>query len=409
MAVAVDRRKSVVTLREMPGPVGDDDDHDDLDDPEDTPESLGSPPHPLDRVWRHPSELPLVPVPRVSSRAPRPALRHFWVALTAAGAGAVAVVVILAAFGVFDNGTNAPNPQVAAVQQHDEAVAKLVADIAPSIVAVTVIGPDGARRGSGVCVRHAGEVLTSDRLVRNARHISITTSDDRTLNATVRGQDPTTDLALLRVTGDLEAAPAADEALRAGDSVLAVGTASVGSKDPWIGAGIVASTEAVVSNLGGPAMDGMIATNAWPGKDGFGGALLDRQGGVAGILIAPIMGDNATYAVPIAFAGEIADQLSTKGTAAHGWLGVTGQDINGAPTVTGIRANGPAARAGIHVGDVVVSIGERDVLTMGEVTAAVSWYDPHASIPIKLRRAGTLVKANVTLGTAPRNAMTLGA
>jgi S1-C subfamily serine protease len=295
------------------------------------------------------------------------------------------------------------------VKQKDEAVAQLVADVAPSIVAVSVLTPEGARRGTGVCVRHAGDVLTSDRLVRGARRVTVTTSDGQTQTATVRGHDPTTDLALLRVTGGLDAAPVAGNALRAGDSVIAVGTSSVGGKDPWIGTGIVASTEGVVSNLGGPAMDGMIATNAWAGKDGLGGALLDRQGGVAGILIAPIMGDSSSYAVPIAFAGEIADQLSTKGTAAHGWLGVTGKDVAGAPTLTGTTANGPAARAGIRAGDVVVSVGERIVTTMGEVTAAVSWYDPHATVGIKVRRAGTLVKAEVTLGTAPPNAMVVGA
>lgn len=410
MAVAADRRKTVVTLREMPGPAGDEhDDHDDLDDPEDAPESLGSPPHPLDRVWRHPSELPLVPVPRPLPRTSKRDLRHFWVALTAAGAGAVAVVVILAAFGVFDNGTHPPNPQVEAVRQKDEAVAQLVADIAPSIVAVSVLGPDGARRGTGVCVRHAGEVLTSERLVRGARNVTITASDGRVLNATVRGRDPTTDLALLRVKGSLEAASVADDALRAGDSVIAVGTSSVGGKDPWIGTGIVASVEGVVAGLGGPAMDGMIATTAWPGKDGIGGALLDRQGGVAGILIAPLQGDNSTYAVPIAFAGEIADQLSAKGSAVHGWLGVTGKDVNGAPTITGLTDSGPAAHAGLRAGDVVVSVGERAVTTMGEVTAAVRWYDPHATVAIKVRRADTLVKTQVTLGATPPNAMNMGA
>jgi putative serine protease PepD len=191
--------------------------------------------------------------------------------------------------------------------------------------------------------------------------------------------------------------------------VLAVGTSSTGGKDPWIGTGIVASVDGVVAQLGGPSMDGLIATGASPGKAGMGGALLDRQGSVAGILVAPVLGDPSTYAVPIGFAAEIAEQLGTTGAAAHGWLGVQGTDTAGTPTVTGMTPQGPAERAGIRAGDVVVLVGDRPVTTMGEVTAAIRWYEPGAEVIVKVRRGTALVNVEVKIGTAPANAALMGA
>jgi S1-C subfamily serine protease len=390
----------------MPGPAGDenddlDDEHDEHDDEHDDVESLGSPPHPLDRVWRHPSELPAVP-PRPRVSAPKRDVGHFWVSLAAAGAGAVATVVILAAFGVFDNGTTQA-PRAQQIIKEDAAVAKLAADIAPSIVAVSAIAPAGARHGSGVCFRRSGDILTSDRLVRDATRVTVTINDGTVRQAKVVGHDPATDLALLRVTSGLQAAPVAESPLHAGDSVLAVGAATGTGETPWIGEGIVSSTDGVVAQLGGPWMDGLVATDAKAGRSGSGGALLDRQGAVAAIVVTPIDGDDANYAVPIDAATDIAEELGTRGVAAHGWLGVRGADVNGAPMVTTMQAHGPADQAGIHRGDVVVAVGGRAVDTMGEVTAAVRWYKPNATVAIKVRRANALVDVNVKMGSAAMN------
>jgi putative serine protease PepD len=413
----------------MPGPAGDEhDEHDDHDrleahddhdhDAEEADEHeapLGRPPHPLDRVWRHPSELPSdVPSPgtarpglaRRRSREPR----LISVALAAAGAGALLTVVVLAAFGVLDDDVAPPETQrEVRVASDDAAVARLAAEIAPSIVGVAVLAPDGVRRGSGVCVRHSGDILTSERLVRGAQQVTVTTNEGDVRVATVRGRDPATDLALLQVDDGLPAAPVAQGSLRAGDTVLAVGAANGHGGQPWLGDGIVASVDGVVAQPSGPAMNGLIATNASPGKTGVGGALLDRQGTVVGIVLGPVDGDDSTYALPIGRAARVAEQLTVHGVAAHGWLGIEGGDPSGAPVVTALTENGPAHRAGVEVGDVVVAIGEREVLTMGEVTAAIRWHAPRATVPIKVQRGEDLVRLEVTVGATPREAMLAGA
>jgi putative serine protease PepD len=334
----------------------------------------------------------------------------FWTALAAAGAGAVATLAILAAFGLFsDEVVDPPTRRAERAADNAAAVARLASDIAPSIVTVSVVTPDGPRRGSGVCVRHGGDILTSDKLVRGASAVTITTSDGEVRNAEVRGHDPTTDLALLHVDNGVRAAPISDGAVRAGDTVLVVGAPSATGKPPWIGDGIVASVDGLVAQLDGVAMDGLIATSASPGKTGLGGALLDRRGFVAGIVLAPVDGDATTYVVPIGAAAKVADELNERGAAEHGWLGAQGRDSNAGPTVTALTANGPAARAGIQEGDVLLAIAGREVMSMGEVIATVRWHDPRAIVSVKVRRGGELRKFDVTVGATPAESVLAGA
>jgi serine protease DegQ len=284
------------------------------------------------------------------------------------------------------------------VRVEDQAVATLAAQVAPSIVTVAASTPGGARRGSGVCVRHAGDILTSARLVRGASEVLVTTHDGMTHVAKVIGHDAATDLALLRIDTSVQAASISDEAVQAGDSVLAVAGADDSDKEPWIGDGIVSSIDSSVAEAGGPTMDGLIATNASPGRMGLGGALLDRQGQVAGILLAPVSNDASTYAVPIALAARIANELDEHGVAVHGWLGVNGTDVYGEPVVTAMTANGPAAKGGMRVGDVLRAIDGTPVITMADVTAAVRWYQPNTKVVVKVERGKVLFNMAVVLG-----------
>jgi putative serine protease PepD len=376
----------------MPGAAGDDrDDHDD-----EGPEDFSAPPHPLDRLWRHPSELPAMGTVAAPPRRPRTRTTVF-IAVAAAGVGAVATVAVLAAFGMLESQVKEV-PQLERVQVADAAVARLAANISPSIVTISAVAPDGIRRGSGVCVRHDGDILTSDHLVRDALSVSVTTSDGMTHTATVHGHDPVTDLALVHVDGALPAAPVAEDSVRPGDTVLIIGAADAGGSTPWIGDGIVASVSESVSQLGGPSMDGLIATNASPGREGVGGALLDRSGDVAGIVLSPISGDPTTYAVPMTVAAPVADELSIRGVATHGWLGVQGSDTNFGPMVRTMSPLGPAAVAGIRAGDVIVSISGLPVDTVGDVAAAIRWYRPGAAVVVKVRRNDQLVNLTVHLG-----------
>ena len=164
----------------------------------------------------------------------------------------------------------------------------------------------GARTGSGVCIRHAGQVLTSDRLVAGASRIEIVTSDGKVQTAGVIGRDPVSDLALLSIDGALDAADLAGAAgsLHVGEPVYAVGADSSGT--PWVSEGIVSSLAGKVAS-NATTMSGLIESNAVTEPAVAGGALLDSQGRVAGILMTPVDGHPATVAVPIRFASRVAD------------------------------------------------------------------------------------------------------
>src|SRR5262249_23333725 len=87
------------------------------------------------------------------------------------------------------------------------------------------------------------------------------------------------------------------------------------------------------------------------------------------------------------------------GVAVHGWLGVNGTDQHGEPVVTAMTADGPAAKGGMRVGDVLRAIDGTSVITMADVTAAVRWYQPNTRVVVKVERRKVLVNIRVVLGT----------
>jgi putative serine protease PepD len=368
-------------------------------DEADDDDASGGPPHPLDRVWFHPSELS-------GYMAATPTRRgglEWSLAGVAALLGAVVTVLVLALAGGLDGDTpRLTSSHLTAVGGSGGDVANVVELAAPSILAVRVLTPLGAATGSGVALGRT-QVLTSATLLAGAAPdaVTVSTSDGRVLDATIAGTDADTDLALLMVKTRhgahlTPARLAATDPLVVGQAVVALGIA--GGDHKWTGTGVINALDRLVSTSTGAELPGLMETDVQPGDSVGGGALLDASGAVIGILVRSAPGT----ALPIDVARDIADQLATSGRAHHGWLGVdtvdAGDRPGGGARVTAVVAGGPADAAGIAVGDVIVVVGTDRVSDTPDLMAAVARRRPGDPVGITLWRSSKRVHRDVDLG-----------
>ncbi|MGQ0824610.1 MAG: S1C family serine protease [Actinomycetota bacterium] len=368
--------------------------HDDEDGRDE--EFAGGPPHPLDRLWLHPTELATRALPRPRRAVPWAAV----VPLVAGLLGAVITVAGLAALGAFDDADESPGAaDIEQVAAGDAALARVVDAVGNGLVLVTATDAAGPRRSSGVCLRHRGEILTSARTVGDAQEVTVRNADGETMTAIVAGRDLTTDLALIVVDRPLHAVPLAETTAVAGDSVWVVGARPSGTRQPWISGGIVASTDALVASDTGPTTAGLLESDALATAWAAGGALIDRTGAVTGIVVAPTEGRATSYAVPIDLAVTIARALREAGEYAHGSLGVVGIDTPAGPTVTDVPPESAAARAGLAIGDIVTSVAGDEVINMGEVMARVRTLRPGRVAKLEILRAGAPMTMDVELSS----------
>jgi putative serine protease PepD len=413
VTAAVANAKGVVTLEFVSS--GGEEHDDDMrggsdDDGPDLPR--GALPDRLDRIWLHPSELsPLAAASTTTTRT-----RPMWATTLVAGAaGAILTLAVLGAIGALNRSSDhTADPGVVPTSAPIPSPQAVAIAVAHSVVAVSAHAPDGTRRGSGVCVRQSGEILTSDRLVGDATKVDVTTSDGVVHPARILGRDSTTDLVLLSVaTGSGPApgtqtqpaltvakavpAPFSSSTPQAGDTVWIVGAPGPGDSSPWMSSGLVSSTDGLVAVSSGPTTSGLLETAAASSSASSGGALVNRAGDVTGIVLAPVGDDRMTYAVPIATALAIANDLRSHGYAEHGALGINGIDAADGPTVTNVIEGGPAARAGVHVGDVVESVDNHEVYSMDDVMALVRHDQPGQPVVVELQRGTRTITVSAKL------------
>jgi S1-C subfamily serine protease len=385
------------------------DDHHEGDDDE-AGDDLESPasrrlPDPLDRLWVHPTELSALgaafagPGPRRNEGRRR---SRVWVAPALAGAaGAIVTIVVLGVVGAFNNNStdSANSPAADATTAHVPTPAETIARLAPSIVAVVAVDGKGARHGSGVCVRHGSQVLTSTRVVGDAATVQVVTSDGTHHAARVAGRDRVTNLALLDLDGDTEmpAAPLAGTMPTTGAPVWIVGSAR-GATSPWMSHGMASSTDALLTSSEGPTLAGLLEIDGASNASVVGGALVDASGSVAGIVLGRVNGSATVYAVDIGVAVDVAHQLDADGVARHGELGVSGIDTPTGPMIVKMPRHGAAAQAGIRVDDRVESVDGRAVSTVGDLIAVVRSLHPGDTAVVDLRRGKSSVEARVRLG-----------
>lgn len=271
--------------------------------------------------------------------------------------------------------------------------------------------------GSGFVISKDGYILTNHHVVNNASEIIVKLKDRRELVAKLVGSDESTDVALIKVeANDLPVVSiGSPEQLQVGEWVLAIGT-------PF---GFEQSvTAGIVSAKGRSLPDGnyvpFIQTDVAINPGNSGGPLFNMHGQVVGInsqiysRSGGYMG--LSFAIPIDVAMNVAEQIKTKGKVSRGWLGVQIQDVtrqlaesfgmdrpHGA-LVAKVIPGGPAEKAGIQIGDIIVDFNGHVIETSGELPPLVGMFGVNENASIKIIRQGNKEDLNVKIGLLPPQA-----
>jgi len=309
-----------------------------------------------------------------------------------------------------------------AVSSDGQPVEAAAQKILPSVVNVAVsatasgpFGPStGSGIGSGIIIRSDGYILTNNHVVEGATDITVRLGT-QDFAARVVGTDPSSDLAVINVakTGLPAATIGSSSALKVGETVVAVG--SPFGLDKTVTSGIVSALHRSNLSDGTTAYTNLIQTDAAINPGNSGGALVDLAGTVVGIntLIQSTSGASAGigFAIPIDYAKGIADQLIAGKTVQHPFLGISGLTVDAAfaeqyklPVKSGaivqdIVAGSPASKAGLKVGDIIVSADGASVTSFEELLSAIRNSAIGKEIALEVVRDGKHVKITATLGS----------
>ncbi len=246
---------------------------------------------------------------------------------------------------------------------YSQAVSSAAAKAGPSVVFLEIITARGRRgSGSGFVFASGGLILTNSHVVRAAADIAVTFPDGRRFEAVKVGDDPPTDLAVVRV-------PAADPPpLALGDSSkLLPGQLVVALGNPlgfqWtLTAGVVSALGRSMRSDSGRLIEGIIQTDAALNPGNSGGPLVSSAAEVVGVNTAVILGaQGICFAVPSNTARFVSERLLRDGRVRRAWLGLAAQAGAGGVMVIDVQPGSPAAKAGVRPGDVLTAFGEAPI------------------------------------------------
>lgn len=269
--------------------------------------------------------------------------------------------------------------------------------------------------GSGVIVSSDGYILTNNHVVRNAQKITVILGDEEKYDAEVIGTDPQSDVAVIKIDGSGFAAATLGDSdnIRVGQWVIAVG-------NPFqlmhtVTAGIISARGR--SDIGLAEYEDFIQTDASINPGNSGGALCDLQGRVIGIntAISSPTGTNVGigFAIPIKMAQGIMQQLIDNGKVTRGYIGIIPQDINetlakamnldssNGALVGDVEADGPAEKAGIQRGDVIIRFDGTDIRNSTQLRNLAARKEPGSRVELILIRNGEEREVMITLAERP--------
>lgn len=269
--------------------------------------------------------------------------------------------------------------------------------------------------GSGVILSAQGYVLTNNHVVANADQIQVMISDGRSLQATVVGVDPDTDLAVLKIEAD--ALPSIivgnSNQLRVGDVVLAIGNPfGVGQT---VTQGIVSATGR--NQLGINTFENFIQTDAAINPGNSGGALINAHGELIGINTAIFSKSGGSqgigFAIPESLAKGVMKQIIEHGEVVRGWLGIEAQDLTPALAksfgidltqgvlIAGVLRGGPAEQAGLQPGDIVTELDDQTVNNARDSMNRIAEHAPGSTLKLRGLRDGKAFTAEASIGRRP--------
>lgn len=290
---------------------------------------------------------------------------------------------------------------------YSRAVVSVVDAVGPAVVSITV-GKNRSRReaeqggaGSGVVIAPDGYILTNDHVVQNAGTFNVRLTDGASLSAVLIGTDPATDLAVIRANASYLPASilGSSSRLRAGQLVIAMGN-PLGFQST-VSTGVVSALGRALRSTQGRLIENIIQHTAPLNPGSSGGPLVDSGGKVVGINTAIIaLAQGIGFSIPSHTAKWVVSQILTHGRVRRGFLGIAarqrpldrrlvryhGLSQNYAAEVFSIESRGPAGRAGLRRGDLIVAINGSDVQSADDLQRFLAEWPIRRPVEIDLVR-----------------------
>ncbi len=280
--------------------------------------------------------------------------------------------------------------------------------------------------GSGVIIDSQGFILTNEHVINDADKISVTLPDGRNFKAEVKGKDPRSDLAIVKINAtNLPLARLGDSGnLKIGQWVVAIGNPfgfALQNPEPTVTAGVISALHRTLGRTLSAERDynDLIQTDAAINPGNSGGPLVNLKGEIVGINVA-IFSTTGGYqgvgfAIPVNNAKRILNQLIAGKKITYGWLGVTVQDLtddlakyfglpdNNGVLVAKVLENSPAQKAGLEERDIIKQVGTQPINRVKELLNIVAEAPVGSKLQMKVIRDKKEIALEVTIGERPEN------
>ena len=269
--------------------------------------------------------------------------------------------------------------------------------------------------GSGFVIDAEGHIVTNEHVIKDAENITVTFKDGTTADARLIGHDEKTDLALIKIDMD-GPVPYVDfgdsESVRVGEWVVTVGNPfGLGHS---VNVGIVSARG---RTIGAGPYDDFLQIDAQINRGNSGGPAFNASGQVIGVnaaIFSPNGGNvGIGFAIPSELAKVVIEDLKSDGVVERGWLGVNiqmltediaeslGLDNAEGVLVSNVRADGPAAKAGLQIGDVILNVNGENIETLRELPRVIAEIEPGSDAEISVWRDGATEVVDVEIGLLP--------